>query len=125
MKNFAICTIWIKSIAIQDVLCWILPATKPDCSAYSPSSVKERSPHQTLNIMLPCCYNTALVQTIFVEYELSHAASVALIPNAEWLSHASYDRWMLSIGKAQKYNTQWLISQNSICDTSAIESHHN
>ena len=67
MKNFAICTISIKSIAIQDVLCWILPATKPDCSAYSPSIVKERSPHQTLNIMLPCCYNTAVVQTIFVE----------------------------------------------------------
>lgn len=58
-------------------------------------------------------------------YELSRAASVALIPNAEWLSHASYDRWMLSIGKAQKYNTQWLISQNYICDTSAIESHQN
>ncbi len=58
-------------------------------------------------------------------YELSGAASVALIPNAEWLSHASYDRWMLSIGKPQKYNTQWLISQNYICDTSAIESHHN
>ncbi len=50
-------------------------------------------------------------------YELSHAAAQAQVSNAEWLSHASYDRWMLSIGKPQKYNTQWLVWQQSTCNT--------
>lgn len=50
-------------------------------------------------------------------YELSHAAAQAQLPDAEWLSHASYDRWMLSIGKPQKYNTQWFVWQQVTCDT--------
>lgn len=54
-------------------------------------------------------------------YELADAAAKAQIPNAEWLSHASYDRWMLSIGKPQKYNTQWLVSQQSTCNASTYE----
>jgi hypothetical protein len=46
-------------------------------------------------------------------YELSHTAAQAKVNNAEWLSQASYDRWMLSIGKPHKYNTQWLVSQQT------------
>ncbi|MBW4601961.1 MAG: hypothetical protein KME29_20885 [Calothrix sp. FI2-JRJ7] len=48
-------------------------------------------------------------------YELSSGAS-SKISNAEWLARASYDRWMLSIGKPQKYNTQLFLRQ-STCKT--------
>ncbi|BAZ26022.1 hypothetical protein NIES4073_69280 [Kalymmatonema gypsitolerans NIES-4073] len=50
-------------------------------------------------------------------YELSHAAAQAQVADAQWLSRASYDRWMLSIGKPQKYNTQWFVWQQVTCDT--------
>lgn len=44
-------------------------------------------------------------------YELFAHAAKANVPNAEALSHAAYDRWMLSIGKPQKYGTQLLVVQ--------------
>lgn len=55
-------------------------------------------------------------------YELSHAAAQAQVSDAQWLSHASYDRWMLSIRKPQKYNTQWFVWQQSICNTPKMAS---
>jgi|GEM_PF-1089269 len=39
-------------------------------------------------------------------YELAHAAVEAGYTEALWLDHATYDRWMLSLGRPQKYNTQ-------------------
>jgi hypothetical protein len=39
-------------------------------------------------------------------YELAHAAVEAGYNEALWLDHATYDRWMLSIGQPQRYNTQ-------------------
>jgi hypothetical protein len=39
-------------------------------------------------------------------HELALEAAKHDVQNAEWLSKATYDRWMLSIGKPQKYNTQ-------------------
>lgn len=45
-------------------------------------------------------------------YELFAEASQAGITNAESLAHASYDRWMLAIGKPQKYNTQLAVNQS-------------
>lgn len=45
-------------------------------------------------------------------YELFAEASQAGIANAESLAHASYDRWMLAIGKPQKYNTQLAVNQS-------------
>jgi hypothetical protein len=50
-------------------------------------------------------------------YELSYSAAQVQVPDAQWLSRASYDRWMLSIGKPQKYNTQWFVWQQVTCDT--------
>jgi hypothetical protein len=44
-------------------------------------------------------------------YELFAAAARADIPEARSLSHAAYDRWMLSIGKPQKYGTQLMVVQ--------------
>jgi hypothetical protein len=44
-------------------------------------------------------------------YQLAQAASEAKIPQAESLSQAAYDRWMLSINQPQKYNTQWVVHQ--------------
>ncbi|WP_200977965.1 hypothetical protein [Echinicola sp. 20G] len=51
-------------------------------------------------------------------YELSHdlARQAAAEPNlaeeyqVQWLAKATYDRWMLSIGKPQKYGTQGRVS---------------
>lgn len=39
-------------------------------------------------------------------YELAHAAVEAGYREALWLDYATYDRWMLSIGQPQRYNTQ-------------------
>ena len=39
-------------------------------------------------------------------YNLANQAKESNIEFAEWLSKAAYDRWMLSIGKEQKYGTQ-------------------
>lgn len=39
-------------------------------------------------------------------YELAHAAVEAGYTEALWLDHATYDRWMLSIGQPQRYGTQ-------------------
>ncbi|MBD2731007.1 hypothetical protein H6G96_33005 [Nostoc sp. FACHB-892] len=50
-------------------------------------------------------------------YQLAHGAAKAGIPQAEWLSHASYDRWMISEGQPQKYNTQLILFQKSTCNT--------
>jgi len=39
-------------------------------------------------------------------HNLANQAKESNIEYAEWLSKATYDRWMLSIGKEQKYGTQ-------------------
>jgi len=39
-------------------------------------------------------------------YELSKSAFDEGLKKAEWLSKATYDRWQVSMGKPQKYNTQ-------------------